>query len=146
MIGDPSVTLYHIGVDYYPLVNASNTIDNFSCSVINGSGNYSLVYDIIDHPDSCFAIIADDVILDCQGHLIDGLDIGTGVSIVGTSSNVTIRNCRINDFNNVGFVGYANDSTIDNVTYSSGNNDGLWLYYSYNNTINSSNFSSSNFS
>ena len=65
--------------------------------------HYIVTADINDHKYSCFNVTADNVSLDCQGHLVDGLigflaRYGTAVNATAGNSNITITNCTVEDF------------------------------------------------
>ena len=67
-----------------------------------------------------FRIAADNVDLDCAGHLIKGSDIGSGVFITGSSQNsVSIKNCRVENFL-YGITVSGNSNTIQNNRVSNG--------------------------
>ncbi|RLF10664.1 MAG: hypothetical protein DRJ69_02840, partial [Thermoprotei archaeon] len=139
-----------------------------NCSTLNESGaTYYLTQDIINSTQSyCINISANDITLDCQGHLIDGDDAADyGIYIYRSSAqttNITIKNCKVSDWDGVNiYLVYANGNTITNTTtfsspdfgielagsdsntlsnitsYSNGN-AGIFLYYSDSNTINNS--------
>ncbi len=78
------------------------------CSAKLQSGTYGIVNlttSINNHAGSCIGSGSsdiNDVIFDCNGYTIDGDDIAidpdVGIGLFGSSSNVTIRNCRVSDF------------------------------------------------
>jgi parallel beta-helix repeat protein len=75
------------------------------CSELNTPGEtYYLITDIEDYssipPYTCMNITADDIVLDCQGHKIDGVQEGNTVGILGydVRRNITIKNCIISDW------------------------------------------------
>lgn len=72
-----------------------------NCTTITSPGEYRLTQDIIDFPgDVCINIKSNDIILDCQGHVIDG-DVSSeysfGINIDGYS-NITIKNCVLGEW------------------------------------------------
>lgn len=76
-----------------------------TCTTIDEPGEYVLTADIADNKgtrlsQSCFLVTADDVVLDGQGHLVDGRGISdsTGVTVEG-ASRVTVLNLRLSDWN-----------------------------------------------
>lgn len=76
-----------------------------TCTTIDEPGDYVLTADITDNKgtrlsQSCLLVTADDVVLDGQGHLVDGRGISdsTGVRVVG-ASNVTVLDLRLSDWN-----------------------------------------------
>jgi len=78
-----------------PLAKADTYLTD--CAGLTTEGEtYYLTQDIIDSTAGiCMYITASDVILDCQGHIIDGVDGGTGIRI---ESLATVRNCIITDW------------------------------------------------
>jgi len=71
------------------------------CTQITSPGEYKLTQDIIDSTaEKCIVIQVDNVVLNCQGHTIDG--IGTpgsiGIDIGSVINNVNITNCIIRDW------------------------------------------------
>jgi len=108
-----------------------------SCSVLNVSGEeYRLTADIINSSTSmCINIEANNVILDCQGNIVDGDDTTDyGIYVYRDSqqtTNITIKNCIVTDWNyaNVYFEN-ANENQITNTTFNSSPGDGILLYIS----------------
>jgi len=141
--------------------NNWNTSENFSlvaynpylndCSVLDQAGaTYYLTADTDTYyfiPSSpglyaCMDITADNVILDCQGHLIDGNDTQFTYGVhVDQHNNVTVKNCILSDWYDPIFLRYTNYSTFINNTAHS-NMDGLTMYYGceYNTFINNTEF------
>ena len=111
------------------------------CIDITSPGVYYLTADIINSPQSyCINISANNVILDCQNHLIDGDDSADyGIYIYRDSeqiTNITIRNCIVQDWGvaNI-YLKNAGGNTIVNVTSSSSPGDGISLDSSNSNTL-----------
>ncbi|MFH7835244.1 MAG: NosD domain-containing protein [Candidatus Aenigmatarchaeota archaeon] len=111
------------------LSNAKALTEISSCQELNQTGEtYILTQDIIDSEETiCINIVADNVVLDCQGHTIDGLDIPNtyGIYIVRDSvtiSGITIKNCNVNDWNYGFFIILSYSNTfINNTANSNGN-------------------------
>jgi len=113
------------------------------CTNITASGTYVLDTDIINSSTSyCINISANDVILDCQGHTIDGDDSADyGIYVYRPfldpdPNNITIKNCIVSDwdtaniyFKNVGF------NYIINTTSISSPDSGIYIYSSPDNEI-----------
>ncbi len=121
---------------------------------INGSGN-------------CIYLEANRITLDCRGNNITGDGSGTGI-IVDTGNNVTVENCNVQDFNDgIDFSNTANDTLLNsNISATAGNgiylesssqsvnifgtsassqdSDGIYAYYSDNDSFTNINASSSN--
>ncbi|MFH7835234.1 MAG: NosD domain-containing protein [Candidatus Aenigmatarchaeota archaeon] len=91
------------------------------CTIILSSGNYYLTQDIYyDGNQPCITILANNVDLDCQNHLIYGIDASNsaGISVV-QSSNVNVRNCRIKDFYKGIHTDVSNEVTFYNISLES---------------------------
>jgi len=119
-----------------------------SCTNLNESGaTYKLTADIINSSaERCMNITANDITLDCQGHLIDGTKSTEkyGIYVAGVN-NTVIKNCRVEQWD-IGvrlhyYLGTVNNITLDNVTVTDSLNTGLSLYETYNSNITNSNFS-----
>ena len=112
-----------------------------NCIDITSPGVYYLTADIINSSQSyCINISANNVILGCQGHLIDGDDSADyGIYIYRDSeqiTNITIRNCIMQDWDvaNIYFKN-ADGNTIVNATSSSSPGEGIFLDSSDSNTL-----------
>jgi parallel beta-helix repeat protein len=122
-----------------------------SCSVLGTTGEtYYLTADIINSSASkCMDIQANNIILDCQGHLIDGVDAGSsyGIYIVRsypTTTNIVIRNCVITDWCYGIYFYYTKSNNITNTTADS-NSQGITFEYSASNTVSNVTVSNSYF-
>jgi parallel beta-helix repeat protein len=118
-----------------------------SCQELNiNYSTYYLTRDIINSPATvCINIRANNVTLDCQGHIIDGIDAlgSTGILVdrgytfdfFGYPTNVTIRNCILTDWGEKGIsFFFASNNVIENVTLDS-NFMGIYLGMSMYNKI-----------
>jgi parallel beta-helix repeat protein len=110
-----------------------------TCATLDSAGaTYTLTADIIDSSAStCMDITANNIILDCQGHTIDGVDTGGtyGINIIRasqTNTNITIKNCVVTDWDEGLYLEYSSNNTFTNITTNS-NTCGLDLYRSSNN-------------
>jgi len=96
-----------------------------------GSGLYLLNTSISNAADTCITINISDVIFDCQGYTVDGVDTGNGIFVDGASGaklkNVTIKNCVVNDFEDGIRFDYVNNSFIINTSVNSADNSGIAL-------------------
>jgi hypothetical protein len=108
----------HVYVDVEPVL--------VGCAELNVSGmTYYLEDDIIDaEPESgiCIDVTADDIVLDCQGHTIDGVsDSDTyGVASISSpyTSNFTLKNCVLqewyyNAYDSGDYTNYSNVTSKD---------------------------------
>ena len=87
----------------------------------------------MNYPGTCFNILANDVIFDCQGFTIDGNDEFPNKGISSSSrSNVTIQNCNVSDFWFGFSFGSVTNSTIENCSTYSNAERGILLSNSQN--------------
>jgi parallel beta-helix repeat protein len=109
-----------------------------NCSVLNETGaTYYLTQDIIDsNVSTCIDITANNITLDCQGHMIDGTDVDISKGVYINNNYVTIKNCLLSDWYDSIYVysPYSPYAVIKNTTISSSTDKGIFLT-SYNNTI-----------
>lgn len=123
-----------------PCYTTGRTISN--CSVLDQAGEiYHLTADIINTSSgtsgvspfsgrACMYVTAANVTIDCQGHLIDGVDIASETyGVYSEQSNTIVKNCIFTDWNNPIFWYNITDSEgiISNVTFS-GTQNGIYLY------------------
>jgi parallel beta-helix repeat protein len=113
-----------------------------ACSVLDTDyGVYTLTADIIDSSATyCMNISANHVILDCQGHTIDGNDTSNTYGIYvkrssATTTNITIKNCVVNDWYYDLYLFYSNSNNLTNITSNSSTFYGIYLYYSNSNNL-----------
>jgi len=106
-----------------PLAKADTYLT--SCAVLDTPGEtYYLTADIIDYPGEyvrCMDIRTNDIVLDCQGHLIDGVDAAGSIGIMSDypKNNITIRNCRLSDwYLAIGFYYLANNTNNTVIEYN----------------------------
>ncbi|MCP3684817.1 MAG: hypothetical protein GY861_19285, partial [bacterium] len=109
-----------------------------NCTSLNKSGyTYYLTKDITDSTESyCMNISANDVIFDCQGYTIDGDSSATeGIRVwrdARESSNVTIKNCVLTDWDDTQIYIYrADETTVSNVSITSGDHEGIEVNNAY---------------
>jgi len=114
------------------VIDPKNLMD---CSVLDQEGaTYNLTKDITNSDASpCMNITAQNVILDCQGNIIDRNDTYGGDGIHSNQFNTTIKNCVLTDWN-YGITYTANNGTIQNVS-SINNTYGIHLDSSNYNTL-----------
>jgi len=118
-----------------------------SCTNITSSGTYYLTQNIIDsNAGICFNISANNVVLDCQGNLMDSDDADSigdyGIYVYRGSeedTNINITNCTITNWGNSGlesgiYLANAQENKIEFVT-SNNNYRGITLSQSDQNTI-----------
>ncbi len=139
-----NVTILHnIMSDNFELSGGGSSpgeIDN--CTGIGSPGVYLLNASINNwNSGTCFTINISDVILDCQSHLIDGVDTTSTYGILtknetpGYLTNVTIKDCVIRDWENgIKFDG-VNESNISNISTYDNTLHGIYLYDSSGNNL-----------
>ncbi len=102
-----------------------------TCTTISEPGTYVLTKDIENGggdggftyiSETCIEIAASNVVLDLQGHTIDGFGI-SDTTAVGTREggeyhDVTIKNAHITDWNRGVYVGNTDGATVRNVNAS----------------------------
>ena len=124
------------------MVGNAKAIDISSCSNLNQTGaTYYLTQDIIDSSaTTCMDITANNITLDCQGHVIDGTDaFGINHGIYSfQKNNITIKNCIISDWFAGIFFSRSDYNTLTNITANS-NKYGLIFDFSDYNIISDSN-------
>ncbi|PKP59426.1 MAG: hypothetical protein CVT88_05535, partial [Candidatus Altiarchaeales archaeon HGW-Altiarchaeales-1] len=119
-----------------------NTGEN--CTCINQALNDAncnevrMQSDIINWSGTCIDNPAgfNNKVFDCQGHTIDGDDIGTdyGIYLDGKTENV-IKNCMVSDFKYGIRFSYSSNNTITNSTINSNWDTGIFLFTSSNNNL-----------
>jgi len=105
-------------------------IEITNCTNITQPGEYRLIQDIYADVNisKCIDIQANNVILDCQGHIIDGKDYiveGRYGIYVNGYSNITIKNCRVTTWRSTIYIENSSNDTLENI-YEYGVN-GIWL-------------------
>ncbi|MCP4647431.1 MAG: DUF11 domain-containing protein [bacterium] len=104
-----------------------------ACPVITAGGTYQLAADLVGAPNvyesfdyACIVINASNVDVDCAGYSItnNGVALGRAIAVNGSDSayltNVTVRNCEINDYyvalrsNAVSYGDYHNITAVNN--------------------------------
>ncbi len=115
---------------------ASVSADNIgACGPLNKANTrYEVTGDILQFmPQTCLTITAENVTLDCNGHLIDGNDVPNTYGILVNEFGATITGgCRITDFasgikfaNGGGAGQDADNGTVEDVVISSCNGAGV---------------------
>ncbi|MBU0980904.1 MAG: right-handed parallel beta-helix repeat-containing protein, partial [Nanoarchaeota archaeon] len=109
--------------------------DIYNCTVLDYPGFYSLKNDILNEVKvTCMNITSGNVTLDCESHLIDGQGGAAKYGIISDGnptsplSNVTILNCRLDDWGYGIYLKNTNYSLVNN-TNATGNTFGLYLNY-----------------
>ena len=109
--------------------------DITTCSNLNISGTtYNLTADIANYSTTiyCMNLSASNIILDCLGHAIDGIDTSDSYGIYSglttLTTNITIRNCLITDWTNGIYLYNVANGSISNIT-SSSSVSGIQFYY-----------------
>jgi len=117
-----------------------------NCSLLSQSGvTYYLTNNIFNSTaETCMEIEGSDIILDCQGHTIDGVGTSNSYGISASlSSNITIRNCTVTEwYFGIALYSVSNSQIINSKIAS--NSYGIYISGSsnnliYNNLLNNSN-------
>jgi len=119
--------------------NVLGDINITSCQELNQSGEtYYLTQDINVNSSPCFNIIANNIILDCGGHLINGsfnniISINRGDY---TTTNITVKNCNMINVGYGIYTNYADFNYFYNITINNSNSYCLFFNYGHNITVN----------
>jgi|GEM_PF-4317501 len=120
-----------------------------SCGTLDTAGEYyqldqDLAY--LAATGNCLEITADDIILDCAGFTIDGIDASSISGVYAeTQGNITIVNCTITDFTNaIRFDTVANSSIMNSTLTSCYLGNALYLLNSTNNSIHNNQITNNN--
>jgi parallel beta-helix repeat protein len=132
---DEPLMLAANNTDYLPYSDEytpPTTIEISDCSVLDQAGKtYLMTADITNsNATTCMVITANNVTLDCQGHVIDGIDATPSSGIHADGFNdATTKNCIVSDFENgIVFRNAVNIALHDSESYSN-TNHGVWFYY-----------------
>jgi parallel beta-helix repeat protein len=104
------------------------------------TSSHTMTYDLINCAGHGIVIGANGIILDCQGHTIDGdgtVNMKYGIYSDGKNNNI-IKNCVATDFSNSSSCGIYLSSSNNNVLINNTANSnyyGIVLYYSSNSTL-----------
>jgi parallel beta-helix repeat protein len=124
-----------------------STLEISDCSELNETG--AIYYQTADINESnatvCMNISADNIVFDCRGYSIDGDSTSGLVGIEISSTNVTVKNCNLNNWIDYGiWLDSSYNGTLFNLTLS--NIDyGIYLHLSYNNTFFNLNVNNNNY-
>ncbi len=126
----PEPTAYESGVEHF-----------IGCGYLDvDRTKYYLERDLVDSAAvACINITSNNVVLDCQGYRIDGVDTTNTYGIyayrsTATTTNITVRNCIISDWANGIYFYRANKNKIENVTSNSNILSGIRIINT-NNTV-----------
>ena len=102
--------------------------------VTNGGGGGNFTY----ISETCIRIAASNVVLDGQGHTLDGFGIsdttGIGIAEDATVTDVTVKNVHVTDWNRGVYFGDVDRATAQNVN-ASGNSYGFFVENAQGTTI-----------
>jgi hypothetical protein len=109
-----------------------------TCTQITESGEYVLANDLDARSNTyafCIDIRTDNVVIDCNNYKIIGpaqAEYSSGINVDLNRTNITIKNCKIYNFNESGIFLRGNNSNIniDNV-YLENNRRGIFIAYYY---------------
>ncbi|MFB6233364.1 MAG: right-handed parallel beta-helix repeat-containing protein [Haloarculaceae archaeon] len=106
--------------------------DVSGCTTIDSAGTYNLTTDVTnDSASTCINITTNDVILDGEGHVLDGSDTDSssyGVEVAGVSSNVTVRDVNVTRWDDgVHLRSTASQVTVTNSIAHDNGNSGIYV-------------------
>ncbi|MFW5704708.1 MAG: hypothetical protein ACOCXG_02590 [Nanoarchaeota archaeon] len=108
------IFLIFLLIAFTPSVFALTNID--TCQNLNVAGETYVVTQDITATGNCFSILADNIILDLNGHTLTGPGSNRGVLFGGSRVGVTIKNGVINNFDSgIYSYDYSPGFTLDNV-------------------------------
>ena len=127
-------------IDCYDVADCANDswcqpVNITDCQSLGQGRPYSLQNDTTITEADCFPITANNVMLDCNGHTVDGaLAEYNGIS-ADTKTGITIQNCTlINWVEGIYFTSTSNSSLINN-TANNNTQYGIYLAFSDNNNL-----------
>ena len=101
---------------------------------ITTSGEYNLTSDLSCGAGDGITIDADDVVLDCLGHKITGLDNNSGIYAY-KQNNITVKNCVVEHFKRGIFFINVTDFNIESSTFANNTQRGINFYLGVKNGI-----------
>ncbi|MBW2979142.1 right-handed parallel beta-helix repeat-containing protein [Candidatus Woesearchaeota archaeon] len=101
---------------------------------ITTSGEYNLTSDLSCGVGNGITIDADDVVLDCLGHKITGLDNNSGIYAY-KQNNITVKNCVVEHFKRGIFFINVTDFNIESSTFANNTQRGINFYLGVKNGI-----------
>jgi len=93
------------------------------------NATYYLTQDITDSTTSnCMDITANNVVLDCQGHTIDGDNNADHGIMMDSVNNITVKNCTLTDWDTrtVYMIGTSDEISLQNLNVSSNMDYGIY--------------------
>jgi parallel beta-helix repeat protein/cysteine-rich repeat protein len=144
-IGDTNIP-YSTGIssggDYLPLTNNNGSVSGSNCLTITTSTILS--NDINCLTGDGITVNAGDITLDCNNKIINGSDIGAGITIDG-KSNVIIKRCNITNFYyGIKLLNTNNVDVIENNDLRENDFYGIYLYNATSTTISDNNIINDN--
>ncbi len=120
-------------------VSANQTVSllAWGCGmIVSAGGSYLMDADISGCTGSGIIISANNTILDCNGHVIDGTDATNSYGVyANVAQNITVTNCTITNFTNGVMFNYTSSSTVSWVNSSLHASHGFFLRNSNNSTL-----------
>ncbi|MCK4522257.1 MAG: right-handed parallel beta-helix repeat-containing protein, partial [Nanoarchaeota archaeon] len=108
---------------------SANAASISNCSVLDQAGTtYTLDNDILNSANStCINIEANNIVLDCQGYRIDGINGSSTYGVYSNSSNTTIRGCNITEWSEGIYFNGSYNSLIKNSTVNNNSEYGIHM-------------------
>jgi parallel beta-helix repeat protein len=91
-----------------------------NCTQITIPGIYNLTADILNSSNgTCLNATLSNVVLDCGGHLVNGIDNASSYGIYMQGSSNLVKNCKVNDWGHGIFLELSAVSNVTNNTVNS---------------------------
>ena len=108
-------------------IQSSSAAPIANCTIINSADTYTLTQDIVNSPNTtCIDIQASNVIIDCDGHMIDGTD---SLSTYGIHTNgynsIEVKNCLVRDWADGIYLESSNSHNISSTITRSNQGRGI---------------------
>jgi parallel beta-helix repeat protein len=122
-----------------PIASAA-TVQITGPTVISSPGTYVLAQDIATSQSPAISIRCSNVVLDGNGHTIDGVDAGGSFGIQANSGStpltgVTVKNVRLTDWYYGLYYKYVDGGRIESVRAESNQNAGICLAFADENVL-----------